>query len=50
MLGHFRTAMTLQNYAPYLAHIAAKGENKPNETSTEDLREAANILDNLLKF
>ena len=50
MLGHFRTAMTRQNYAPYLAHTAAKGENKPNEASTEDLREAANILDNLLKF
>ena len=50
MLGHFRTAMTRQNYAPYLAHTATKGENKPNETSTEDLREAANILDNLLKF
>ena len=50
MLGHFRTAMTRQNYAPYLAHTATKGENKPNETSTEDLREAENILDNLLKF
>lgn len=50
MLGHFRTAMTRQNYAPYLAHIAAKGENKLNKASTEDLREAANILDNLLKF
>ena len=50
MLGHFRTAMTRQNYAPYLAHTAAKGENKPNEASTEDLREASNILDNLLKF
>ena len=50
MLGHFRTAMTLQNYAPYLAHTVAKSENKPNEASTEDLREAANILDNLLKF
>ena len=50
MLGHFRTAMTRQNYAPYLAHTAAKGENKLNEASTEDLREAANILDNLLKF
>ena len=50
MLGHFRTAMTRQNYTPYLAHIAAKGENKPNEASTEDLREASNILDNLLKF
>ena len=50
MLGHFRTAMTRQNYAPYLAHIAAKGENKPNEASTENLREAANILYNLLRF
>ena len=50
MLGHFRTAMTRQNYAPYLAHTVAKRENKPNEASTEDLREAANILDNLLKF
>ena len=48
--GHFRTTMTRQNYAPYLAHTATKGENKPNEASTEDLREAANILDNLLKF
>ena len=50
MLGHFRTAMTRQNYAPYLAHTAAKSESKPNEASTEDLRKAANILDNLLKF
>ena len=50
MLGHFRIAMTRQNYAPYLAHTAAKSENKPNEASTADLREAANILDNLLKF
>ena len=33
-----------------LYHTATKGENKPNEASTEDLREAANILDNLLKF
>ena len=50
MLGHFRTAMTRQNYAPYLAHTAAKSESKPNEASTADLRKAANILDNLLKF
>ena len=50
MLGHFRIAMTRQNYAPYLAHAAAKSESKPNEASTEDLRKAANILDNLLKF
>ena len=50
MLGHFRTAMTRQNYAPYLAHTTARSESKPKEASAEDLREAANILDNLLKF
>ena len=50
MLGHFRTAMTRQNYAPYLANTAVKGESKPNEASTEAFKEAANILDNLLKF
>ena len=50
MLGHFRTAMTRQNYAPYLAHPDAKDENKPTEASQEELRQAANILDNLLKF
>ena len=50
MLGHFRTAMTRQNYAPYLASPTAKDENKPAEASREELRQAADILDNLLKF
>ena len=50
MLGHFRTSMTRQNYAPYLACPAAKSENNPNEASQEELRQAADILDNLLKF
>ena len=50
MLGHFRTTMTRQNYTPYLAHTAAKIENRTNEASTEELRQAANVLDNLLKF
>ena len=50
MLGHFRTTMTRQNYAPYLAHTAPRSEGKPNEASTEELRQAADILDNLLKF
>ena len=50
MLGHFRTSMTRQNYAPYLTCPAAKNENNPNETSQEELRQAADILDNLLKF
>ena len=39
MLGHFRTAMTRQ-----------KGENKSTEASQEELRQAADILNNLLKF
>ena len=50
MLGHFRTAMTRQNYAPYLSNTPTKSETRPNEASTEELRQAADILDNLLKF
>lgn len=50
LLGHFSTAMTRQNYAPYLAHADTKSEARPNEVSTEELRQAADILDNLLKF
>ena len=50
MLGHFRTSMTRKNYAPYLTCPAAKSENNPNEASQEELRQAADILDNLLKF
>ena len=50
MLGHFRTSMTRQNYAPYLTIHAAKSENSPSEASQEELRQAADILDNLLKF
>lgn len=50
MLGHFRTAMTRQNYAPYLSNTPTKSETRPNEASTEELRQAANVLDNLLKF
>ena len=45
-----RTAMTRQNYAPYLACPTAKDENKPTEVSQEELRQAADILNNLLKF
>ena len=50
MLGHFRTSMTRQNYAPYLASPAVKSENTSSEASQEELRKAADILDNLLKF
>ena len=50
MLGHFRTVMTRQNYVPYLARPVAKDENKPTEASQEELRQAADILNNRLKF
>ena len=50
MLGHFRTSITRQNYAPYLASHAAQSENSSGEASQEELRQAADILDNLLKF
>lgn len=50
MLGHFRTAMTRQNYAPYLACPTSRNENEHTEASREELRQAADILDNLLKF
>ena len=48
--GHFRTVMTRHNYAPYLARQVAKDENKPTEASQEELRQAADILNNRLKF
>ena len=50
MLGHFRPTMTRQNYAPYLACPTARDENNSTEASQEELRQAADILDNLLKF
>lgn len=39
MLGNFRIAMTLQNYAPYLACPAAKDEINPTEAFQEELRQ-----------
>ena len=42
--------MTRHNYAPYLARQVAKDENKPTEASQEELRQAADILNNRLKF
>ena len=50
MLGHFRTSMTQQNYAPYLTCPAVNSENNPGEASQEELRQAADILDNRLKL
>ncbi len=50
MLGHYRPTITRQNYEPYLPHEVQKDEGIPNEATQSELQQAANILDNLLKF
>ena len=50
MLGHYRPTITRQNYEPYLPHKVQKDEDIPNEATQSELQQAANILDNLLKF
>ena len=50
MLGHARTSMTRQNYALYLPHKKEKDGESSSEASQTELKQAANILDNLLKF
>ena len=50
MLGHYRPTITRQNYEPYLQHKAQKDEDMPKEATRDELQQAANILDNLLKF
>ena len=50
MLGHARTSMTRQNYTPYLPHKKKKDGESPSEASQAELKQAANILDNHLKF
>lgn len=50
MLGHYRPTIIRQNYEPYLPHEVQKDEDIPNEATQSELQQAANILDNLLKF
>ena len=50
MLGHYRPAITRQNYEPYLLHKVQKDEDMPKGATQSELQQAANILDNLLKF
>lgn len=50
MLGHYRPTITRQNYEPYLLYTAKKDEDMPKEATQSELQQAANILDNLLKF
>ena len=50
MLGHYRPSITRQDYEPYLLYTARKDEDMPKEPMQSELQQAANALDNLLKF
>ena len=50
MLGHYRLSITRQDYEPYLLYTAKKDEDMPKEPMQSELQQAANALDNLLKF
>ena len=50
MLGHYRPSITRQNYEPYLPHKVQKDADIPKEATQSELQQAANVLDNLLKF
>ena len=50
MLGHFRAAMTRQNYEDYLTHETSKRMDESGKATEKDLQQAADLLDGLLKF
>mgnify|MGYP005809850679 CR=1 FL=1 len=50
MLGHFRAAMTRQNYEDYLVRETSQRTDKPSKTTEKELQQAADLLDGLLKF
>lgn len=50
MLGHFRAAMTRQNYETYLTQKTAQQMEQPDQTTKNELRQAADLLENLLEF
>ncbi len=50
MLGHYRPTITRQNYELYLPNKPQKDEDMPNVATQDELQQAANILDNLLRF
>lgn len=50
MLGHFRAAMTRQNYEDYLTHETSKRMDESGKATEKELQQAADLLDGLLKF
>lgn len=50
MLGHFRAAMTRQNYEAYLTQEVVQQMEQSDQTTEKELRQAADLLENLLEF
>ena len=50
MLGHFRAAMTRQNYEAYLTQEVVQQMEQSDQTTENELRQAADLLENLLEF
>ena len=48
--GHFRAAMTRQNYETYLTQKTAQQMEQPDQTTKNELRQATGLLENLLEF
>ena len=50
MLGHFRAEMTWQNYEAYLTREVVQQMEQSDQTTAKELRQAADLLENLLEF
>ena len=50
MLGHFRAAMPRQNYEAYLTQEPVQQMEQSDQTTENELRQAADLLENLLEF
>ena len=50
MLGHFGSAMTWQNYEAYLTQEVVQQMEQSDQTTENELRQAADLLENLLEF
>ena len=50
MLGHFGAEMTRQNYEAYLTQETVQQMEQSDQTTEKELRQAADLLENLLEF
>ena len=50
MLGHFRAAMTRQNYEAYLTQEVVQQMGQSDQIMENELRQATGLLENLLEF